>query len=602
MKKIIVFAVALLICSLGWAQTVMTVETRRVVMAGERFNIVFTVNAQASVSEFTPPSFDGIHVLAGPTRSSSTNVNIVNGRSTTTASTGFTYLVEANQEGLFTIGGGKVIVDGKTIVSDPFTVEVLIGDAQSTRETQNQEVRSTGEVSEQDLFMRLELNKSNVVKGEPITATLRLYSKVAIERFEDVRFPTFNGFWSQEIETPRDINFVEENVRGQIYRVAVLRRYVLLPQQTGLLKIDPAELVCLVQVRGNSQRQSMFDIFFDNYQTIRKRVSTTAVTINVQPLPSGAPTSFTGAVGTYTLSVAAEKDSINAHDAVTIIVRVSGEGNVNMIEAPKLVFPPDFEVYDTRTTDNSRSRGSSISGTKQFEFPVIPRSSGTFTIDPVEFTYWDIAKKSYVTLSSKPLILKVGRGVGSTSAVGYDSGVGQVAIRTLGHDIRYIDTAKPKLVSLGRLFMGSYRFWGYVAVAIVLFAIAYQLLLKRRERKKDLVSVRSRKANKLAKLRLKRAGELLNKDDYAGFYEEAFRALWGYVGDKLGVPPADQTKDRICLLLAERKAPQELISSFLALIESCEFSRYAPAPEAGEMDKVYGNALTLISQLEQTIK
>jgi len=582
----------------GWAQTKMTVEAPRVVTVGTQFRLVFSVNA-IHVSNFTPPLLNAFIVLAGPSSSTSQSESIINGQRTSSVSTSFTYVVEATQEGVVAIGSGSVVVDGKTVTNDPVTIEVIKGEAPPQREEQNS---GAGEISAQDLYMRLELNKTNVVKGEPITATLRLYSKVPIERFSDFRLPAFNGFWSQETDTPSDISFVAENVGGQIYQVALLRRYVLLPQQTGTIKIDPAELICFVQVRSSSQRRSMIDMFFDNYQTVRKRVATPALTVNVQPLPDGAPVSFTGAVGSYTLSVAADKDSINAHDAVSFVVRISGEGNVNMVEAPKLNFPVDFEVYDTRTTDNSRSRGNTISGTKQFEYPVIPRSAGTFTIDPVAFSYWDVAKKSYVTLTSKPLTLKVGRGAGNSTMVGYDPGVSQAVVRTLGQDIRYIRTVFPVLAPVGQIFMGSMWFWIVAGTVVVGFLAMYQLLLKLQARNRDKVLVRSRKANKQAKLRLKSAGSLLKQNNHADFYAEVHRALWGYVGDKLGIPPADYAKDLVCALLAERHTSEELIHNFTDLVESCEFARYAPAPGEGEMDEVYDWALRLISNLEQTLK
>lgn len=586
----------------GWAQTKMTVEAPRVVTVGTPFRLVFSVNAVAS--NFTPPSLEAFAILAGPSPSTSHMESIVNGKRTSLVTTGFTFVVEAKQEGKIGIGSGSVVVDGKTIQNDPVTIEAIKGEAPSQGNDQNAGTGASGEVSAQDLYLRLELNKTNVVKGEPVTASLKLYTRVSIESFSDVRFPTFNGFWSQETETPSNINFTEENVGGRIYQVGLLRKYVLLPQQIGTIKIDPAEMVCLVQVRGGNQGRSAFDMFFDNYQRVRKRITTPVQTVNVQPLPPGAPASFTGAVGSYSLSVTADRDSVNAHDAVSVFVRINGQGNVNMVEAPKLTFPVDFEVYDTRITDQSKSGGNTISGAKQFEYPVIPRSAGVFTVDPVVFSYWDVAKKSYVTLTSKPLTIKVGRGAGSssTAAGGYDPGVLQATVRTLGQDVRYIRMAMPALVPAGRLFMGSKWFWGLaVAVAGGFFA-AYRGLLKRRERNKDVVLVRSRKANKQAKMRLKTAGELLQRNQYARFYEEIHRALWGYAGDKLCIPPADYAKERVCALLAERKATAASIQEFIDLIESCEFARYAPAPEAGEMDKVYGKALMLISHLEQTIK
>ena len=606
MRKIVVFAAVCISALSALGQTKMTVEAPRVVTVGTPFNMVFSVNALASLSDFSPPLLDAFIVRAGPSLYTSQGINIVNGKQTSSVSTRYTFTVEAKQEGAITIGSGSVVVEGKTIKNEPVTIEAIKGEAppQGGSTVPNERTQSTGGVSDQDLFMRLELNKTNVVRGEPITASLKLYTNVQIEGFSDWRFPTFNGFWSQETEAPQSVNFIEENVGGRIYHVALLRRYVLLPQQTGSIRIEPAEMVCSVRIRGGSQSRNMFDIFFDNFQTVRKRITTPAITVHVQPLPAeGAPISFTGAVGSYSLTANFDKDSINAHDAASLIVRITGQGNINMAEAPKISFPADFEVYDTRTTDNSKSGVNTISGTKQFEYPMIPRSAGTFTVDPVEFSYWDINQKRYVTLRSNPMTLNVGRGSGGSSVSGHhDAGVSQMAVRTLGQDIRYIRTALPVFVPIGKRFMGSMTFWSLFIALLVGFVIVYRVLFRQRERNKDVVLIRSRKANKQARMRLKRAGELLSQERYAGFYEEVHHALWGYVGNKLGVPPADYAKERVCAMLLERRASEEWVSEFSQLIEACEYARYAPLPKAGEMDKIYGRALQIISNLEQTIK
>jgi len=601
MRRVIVFVAVCLTALSGWAQVRMTVEAPRVVTVGTQFRLVFSVNETAS--NFVLPPLDAFHVLTAPAQSSSRSDRIVNGVHTSSVSTNFTLVVEAKQEGKITIGSGSVTVDGKKIQNDPITIEAIKGEVPPQGSNPNEGARASTGVSDQDIYLRLELNKTNVVKGESITALLKLYTKVPIESYNDVRFPTFNGFWSQEIETHNDVRFTEENVGGQIYQVAPLRRYILIPQQTGSIRIEPAEMVCSVRIRGGNQGRSMFDLFFDNYQSIRKRIATSPITVNVQPLPAGAPPSFTGAVGKFSLSAKMEKDSINAHDATSLIVRITGQGNINMVVAPKPSFPADLEEYDTRTVDNTRSGGSAISGTKQFEYPVIPRNAGTYTIDPVEFSYWDIDQKRYVALQSDPLTLKVGRGREFSTASGqHEAGVNQMAVRTLGHDIRYIRTALPVFVPIGNLFMGSVTFWSILFALLVSFFVAYRLLLRKRERNKNVVLVRSRKANKQARKRLKRAEELLKEDSYAGFYEEVHHALWGYVGNKLGIPPADYAKEHVCALLLERRAPEEWVSEFSNLIEECEYARYAPAPEAGEMDKIFGRALQLISNLEQTIK
>ena len=229
-----------------------------------------------------------------------------------------------------------------------------------------------------------------------------------IAGFEGANFPTFNGFWSQELAAPTNIEFARETYEGQIYNGALLRKFVLIPQQAGRLTIEPAELVCLVNVRVSSGGSSIFDGFFDDYRTVRQKVTSKPVEINVSSLPAGAPASFAGGVGEFSISAKLSKDVIKTHEAASLLVTVSGRGNVSLLEAPKVNFPPDMEVYDTKTSDKVDKGG--MSGSKTYEFPFIPRSYGEFEIEPISYTYYDVNAKKYVTLQTQPLAITVEKG------------------------------------------------------------------------------------------------------------------------------------------------------------------------------------------------
>ena len=594
MYRYILLTVSLLTAWAAQAQTSMTVEAPRVVVRGEPFRIAFVVNAETS--DFKAPDLSDFAVLAGPTPGSSYMEQIVNGRRSSQVSKTFTYIVEAGKEGKFTIKGASATVDGKQINCEPFVIEVI----KPEENRPNQQGSGAATLAEDDLFLRVELNKKNVVKGEPITATIKLYTRVSISQIEDIRFPAFNGFWSQEQGRVRELTAQEENVNGRIYRASVLLQYILIPQQTGEIKIDPAEAVCVVQLR--TEGSGLIDAFFGNVQNVRKRIVAPGQTVHVSALPAGAPASFTGAVGKYSISAAWSKDSIQAHEAVSLVVKVSGQGNVNLVEAPRVQFPADFETYEMKTTDQTQGGATAISGSKTFEFPVIPRSAGRFTIEPISFSYWDVSSKQYLTVKTPELTLRVGKGSGTGSPTVYDGGVSQMVVKDLGQDIRYIYTAFPALMPIQSFFMGSMGFWLLAGALVLDFFVLYQLLLRRRERNKNVVLVRSRKANKQARLRLKTAGSFLKQADSARFYEEIDRALWGYMGDKLGIPPADHATERVVAMLHARKASESLTQEFSDLIAHCAFARYAPSAGTGEMDKIYERALQLISQLEPYIK
>lgn len=582
------------------AQVAFTVDAPNVVAVGEAFRVVFT--ADAKQENFTPPQIEGFTVMAGPTTSTMNRVEIINGHRSQSRTVSYTYILQATKAGHFVIGEASVEAEGVTYKTQPVTIEVVGQDQQEAQ--QHNTESGTAQVSNQDVFLQLTVNKRHVVKGEPLTATLKLYTRVNVAGAEDVQFPTFNGFWSQETYAPQQIDWQRENVNGQIYQASVLRRYVLLPQQTGAIVIDPSEITVLIQVRNNARGNSLLDDFFDSYQTVRKRVTAPTVTVQVDNLPAGAPASFTGAVGKFSINAKMSKDSILAHDAVSLIVTVTGDGNINLVETPKISFPPDFEVYDPKITDNSRSSGGSYTGSKVFEYPLIPRSHGTFTIGAVPFSYYDVEAKQFKTVQTQPMTLQVGRNDNAALGAGVPvgSGVLRRSVQDLGEDIRYIRTAVPGWQPKGTFMISSVLFFGLLVLLCALFAGAYVLINKQRELHKDVVRVRNSKANKIARSRLKAAETLLKQQLFAGFYEEVHRALWGYMGDKLALAQADCSRERVTHLLEEKQVDPALIKEYLDVIEACEFARYAPDPGQVEKEKVFERAVAAISRMEQGLK
>ena len=602
MKRIILLIWTLLSLVQANAQGQFTVEAPNVVATGERFRLVFTAT-NLEPETFNAPEMENFMVLAGPTTSTMNRLEYINGRRTQSRSVSYTYILEAGTTGKFTIGEASVVADKVTYRTQPVTIEVIQGSSSPAGTVREQDPVTGTEISDQDVFLRLDVSKRSVVKGEPLTATLKLFTRVNVSGAEDIRFPTFNGFWSQEVYAPQQIDWQRENVNGEIYQVATLRRYVLLPQQSGSIKIDPSEIVCVIQVRNTRRGQSLLDEFFDSYQTVRKRVLAPAVTVNVSELPAGAPGTFKGAVGKFSISAGIGKESVKAHDAVSVFITITGEGNINLLEAPRVTFPPDFEVYDAKITDNSRSTGGTFSGSKTFEYPVIPRSHGDFTIDPVEFSYYDINSKRYITIRSEPLQLKVERSTDLTApGASYTPGTHRRAVESLGRDIRYIRTAVPAWRSKGKYLTGSYLYFVVLILILAVTWIVYVVLNKRREHMSDVIRVRNSKANKIARIRLKTAGVLLKQQLFEAYYEELHRALWGYIADKLGLSQADCSRERITEMLRERNVETDLIQNYTDLIESCEYARYAPDPGQMEKERIFDMAVKAISKMEQALK
>ena len=604
MKRLFVTVLTGLMALTALAQDVIKVEAPNVVAADEQFNITFIIEGENSPSDFTWSAGNDFQVLWGPQSGRSVSTRIINGQRSRSEQTSYTYVVRPTSTGKFTIPTATAKVKGKEIKSASKTIEVAAAGAassgsQSQQQGQAGQRQQTG-VSDQDIFLTLDLSRTNVVVGEPITATLKLYQRVNVAGFENVSFPDFNGFWSQEIEAPTNIEFSREVYDGQIYNAALLRKFILIPQQQGTVRINPAELVCLVNIRVASAGNSIFDGFFDDYRTIRKRVVSTAVTVNVSPLPAGAPASFAGGVGKFEISARLSKDVLKTHEAGSLVVTVTGTGNVSLLEEPKVTFPPDMEVYDTKISD--RIDDSGLSGSKYYEFPFIPRSYGDFVIEPIKYSYYDVNAKKYVTLETPAMPLTVEKGNESESSGIIVSGPSQKDVRTLGSDIRFISTKAPELVAKGSFFVWSPGFW---VLTILLFLVAFILWAALRRiaaRRADVVGTKNRKATKMALKRLRLAGTFLKQNLYTAFYEELHKALIGFISDKLNMPMAEQSKERMSEELVSKGADKSLVDRFIGVLDACEFARYAPDAGHEAMAARYEEAADVISSLDSEMK
>ena len=606
MRKLFISIVLLLSVSAVHAQTSIQVQSHKVVSIDEQFNVTFVIEGAKPTDFSWEPGAD-FDLVWGPQQGRSTSVQIINGKRTESSQTTYSYILRPLKTGKFTLAKASAKVKGNEIYSDPQVIEVVSSGSssgQSSQPSQNQPSRAQsqqGNISDSDLFLRLSLNRSDVVVGEPIIATIKLYQRVNISGFEGVSFPSFNGFWSQEIEAPSNIEFQRETYDGQIYNAAVLRKFLLIPQHQGQLRIDPAELVCLVSVRVSSGGNSIFDGFFDEYRNVRKKVQTSPVTVNVSSLPSGAPSSFGGGVGEFSISASVSKDSIKTHEAATLVVKVAGKGNVSLLEAPKVSFPPDMEVYDTKITSNIAPGG--MSGTRIYEYPFIPRSHGDFVIEPIKYSYYDVNQKKYVTLETSPLALTVLKGneAGSSATV-VAPGLTQKDVKNLDSDIRYINIKNPGLTVKGHFLLGSGLFWTIVSLLVAAAAALWLLLRRIAARKADVAGTRNRKATKMALKRLQLAGTFLKQNLYTAFYEELHKALLGFISDKLTIPVAELSKDRIIEALDEGNVPEEYIKIFIGILDACEYARYSPSTGNDAMAAHYTAAADVISAIDSSMK
>ena len=610
MRKLLLTAIAFLSAFIAFGQTSIKVEAPNVVAADEQFNVTFIIEGEDNPTDFQWSSGTDFQVLWGPQSGRSTSLQIINGKRSKSVQSTYTYVLRPVASGKFSLPVASARVNGKDIYSEPVSIQVAAAGAASSSSSsaaQSQQSRPSGQsqaraagIQDDDIFLKLDLSRSKVVVGEPIIATLKLYQRVNIGGFENVTFPTFNGFWSQEIEAPTNIEFTREVLDGQIYNSALLRKFVIIPQQEGQIKIEPAEMVCLVNIRVSPGGTSIFDGFFDDYRTVRKKVSTGTMTVDVSPLPAGAPASFGGGVGSFSISAAISRDSLKTHEAASLLVTISGRGNVSLLEAPKVKFPPDMEVYDTKVSEKVDKNG--LSGSKYYEFPFIPRSHGEFVIEPIRYSYYDVDQGRYVTLETEPITVNVARGNESDAGGVVVSGPSQKDVRTLGSDIRFISTKSPDLVERGRFLVGSGAFW-FVSLLLVVLAFASWLLFRQMAaRRADVVGTKNRKATKMALKRLQLADTFLKQNLYTAFYEELHKALLGFISDKLNIPVAELSKDRISDALAAEGVDGKYTDTFIGILDACEFARYSPDAGHEAMAAHYAEAVDVISLIDSNMK
>ena len=584
------------------AQTSIQVQTHNVVAVDEHFNVTFIIEGESKVSDFTWSPGEDFQLLWGPQQGRSSSVQIINGKTTKSVQTTYSYLLRPQKTGKFTIPQATAKVKDNVIVSRPVSIEVVASSSsqQAAQPQQAQPQRQSAGVADNDIFLTLNLSRANVVVGEPIVATIKLWQRVNIAGFESAEFPDFDGFWSQEVEAPTNIEFTRETYDGQIYNSALLRKFVLIPQQEGTVTISPAELVCLVNIRVSSGGNSIFDGFFDDYTTIRKRVSTKPVTVKVSPLPAGAPASFGGGVGKFSMSAKMSKDSLKTHEAASLTITISGTGNISLLEAPKVVLPPDMELYDTKISDKIDKGGRN--GSKTYEYPFIPRSYGDFTIAPVKYSYYDIDAGRYVTMETDSLSFHVAKGKDFDNAGTVISSSAQKDVRNLGSDIRFINTKDSHLVSKGHFFVGSFAFWLIAVLILLASAICWMALRKLAARRADVVGSKNRKATKMAMKRLHLAGTFLKQNLYTAFYEELHKALLGFISDKLNFPMAELSKENIADAMRKGNVEEKHIGDFISLLDACEFARYSPSAGYDAMSAHYNAALDVISSIDSNMK
>ena len=573
------------------------------VAVGDQFRLSYTITTK-KVRDFQAPSMKGFDVLMGPSRSEQSSVQSINGKTTSTSRITFTYILMANAEGEYTIPGASITADGNQMISNSVNIKVLPRDnAASSQEGGNVSANGRGKaIANNDLFITATVNKTNVYEQEAFLLTYKIYTAVDLRMFENVKLPDFKGFHSQEVELPNNRRWGLEHYKGRNYQTTIYRQFVLFPQQSGKLTIEPARFDA--SIAQMLEVDDPFEAFFNggnNYVEIKKTLMTPRLEINVKPLPTGKPANFSGGVGEFELSSSVSTTQVKTNDAVTLKIVISGTGNLKLLSDPTIEFPADFEVYDPKVDNKSRLTNEGLSGSKVIEYLVIPRTAGIYKIPSVKFSYFDIKSRSYKTLSTEEYTINVDKGEGNAQQV-ISNFTNKEDLKVLNEDIRFIKQGNVKLTKKGEFFYGTTNYWMFYIIPAFIFIVFFVIYRKRIAANSNIAHMRTKKANKVAVKRLKLAGKLLSENKKNEFYDEVLKALWGYISDKLNIPLSRLSKDNVEEELQNYGVKEELIQEFIAALNNCEFARFAPGNDNQAMDKVYTASLEVISKMENSIK
>jgi hypothetical protein len=567
---------------------------------GSQFKVVYSVNAKPS--SFKNPSFEPFQVIMGPSTSQSTNISFINGQMSQEISFSYTYYLLATKEGKYTIQPAEIIVNGKTYKSNPLTIEVVKGTTPPPTASQYEhwDQPQPTQVSNEDVFIRVQTNKQSVYVGEQLIASIYIYTRLNIVGFEDLKFPTMTGFWSEDLENPNQIQLKQEYINGQLYSVGLLKRVILSPNKAGKLTIEPIQASVVVQQKVKSQRRSFWDDFFATYQNVSKKLVSPPVIIDVKPLPENKPSSFSGGVGSFNFEVKVDNKNVKMNEALNYTIRLSGWGNIKLVDIPKPNFPTDFEVYDPKITENINVKEGYTQGTRTLSYIVIPRHYGQYTIPGLTFSYFDLKTKSYKTIKTDDITIDVAKdSLQAPSAI--ISELTKKDISVIGSDIRYAKTNVEPLEKINNFYFGKFVY--KLSYPAILLSLVFLLFLRKEQIKKrsNLMALRNKKANKIASKRFKLARKYLIQQDTNKFYEEITKALWGYLADKLMIPTAELNKEKVFEVLKNKNLDEEIINQLFETIETCEVARYAPSAIHSSLDEIYNKAVKQIEIIENKI-
>lgn len=570
------------------------------VQAGSAFQVVFELNRDGE--NFEGPDFKGFDVLGGPGFSRSAMAVVTNGKRAQEVSSTFTYALLASRTGKMEIGPARITV-GKTVYrTKPVTITVkgsagaAQGHAAGAGSAQNPQSSSD---DGGDLFILNIVTNASPYKGEVVVLTQKLYTRLAINNIGRVKLPSFNGFWTESIDIG-NYEIVQEKYQGKLYNTLVISRIVLIPQRSGRMVIDPSTVMIQRVIERTVNRPLFGGVVQQRVRDYAEHeIKSSNLVLDVRELPAkDQPASFRGTVGQVSFDVQLSSDQTEVGEPVELLVRIAGSGNLKLLDKPQIQLPPGLELFEPEVGGRVTVSMAGMSGNRTYKYLVIPRDTGNFTLQGIEFSYFNPETGGYVQVVAPALKLVVSGGQGKQ---GYrTANMTKEDVRYFGKDIRYIrsDYRTPILYHLKP---GS---WGHLLLLTFPLLLLMVWILRYRKRVKMIANrdkLRQSKAEQAARERIREAAAALRQNNDKAFFQHHLDTLWGYASDKFNLQPAELTRGRLEESFASRGVGRDLIVRYIALIDECEFSRYSPISHTSIMEKVHQDVSSLITDLEKKI-